>query len=338
MLFYLDNWMSSAPEGATTLAAARPAGGNRIRRGRRQRLDDMGALAAQAPRRTRGLNENYGRELLELHTLGVDGGYTQKDIVEVARAFTGWTIVRPEGDEFRFVPAMHDAGEKIILGHRIAGGGEDEGERVLDLLASHPSTARFIASKLVRRFVSDQPPAALVDRVAARFRDTRGNLREVVRLIVTSPEFFAPEARAAKVKTPLEFVVSALRVTGATIETALPAVRALRDLGMPLYFCQPPTGYDDTAETWVTSGALVNRMNFALDLASGRLRGVALPALQTPQTTETGAPDLAQLRTDLAATVLHGRASPFTMATMAKATTPQQTLALAIGSPEFQRR
>jgi uncharacterized protein (DUF1800 family) len=225
------------------------------------------------------VNENYARELLELHTLGVDGGYTQADIVAVARAFTGWTIRGPQNPGFRFAVAMHDRGEKVVLGHTLrAGGGIEDGERVLDIVAAHPSTARQIAFKLAQRFVSDAPPHALVERAAARFRETAGDLREVVRTIVTSPEFFAPQAYRAKVKTPFEFVASALRATGANVNSGLAIVRALADMGMPPYLCQPPTGYDDTAEAWVSSGSLVSRINFALDLSNNRLRGVHLPA------------------------------------------------------------
>jgi uncharacterized protein (DUF1800 family) len=246
MLFYLDNWMSAGPtQGATR--------------------DDVAGR-----RRPRGLNENYGRELLELHTLGVDGGYTQKDVVDVARAFTGWTI-DPRQQRFRFAPAMHDRGAKIVLGQTIkAGGGIEDGERVLDILASHPSTAQHIATKLAQRFVSDTPPPALVERAAARFLATRGDLREVVRTIVTSPEFFAPAYRRAKTKTPLEFVASALRGTGAAISNTRPMLRALQQLGMPLYLCQPPTGYADTADAWVSSGGLVTRMNLAQSLSADR--------------------------------------------------------------------
>ena len=168
----------------------------------------------------KGVNENYARELMELHTLGVDGGYTQKDVTEVARAFTGWTISRrsPQDDGgFRFARGMHEPGPKTMLGHTIKENGEKEGEQVLDILAGQPATARFISTKLAQRFVSDDPPASLVDRAARRFHDTHGNLREVVKTIVTSPEFFAPEARNAKVKTPLEFVASALRSAGSGI-------------------------------------------------------------------------------------------------------------------------
>ena len=264
MLFYLDNWMNVAEDS--------PGGAG--------------------PRRPTGINENYARELMELHTLGVDGGYSQADIVNVARAFTGWTIQPRQGSGFQFAAARHDRGEKTVLGHTIkAGGGADDGERVLDILAAHPSTARYIALKLATRFVSDTPPQALVQRAAARFTATRGDLREVVRTIVTSPEFFAPEAYRAKVKTPLEFVASALRSTGAEVRNALPLARELREMGMPLYFCQPPTGYDDTAATWVSAGALVSRMNFAVALGKNEMRGVSLPRAKDDLALEIGSPE-----------------------------------------------
>jgi uncharacterized protein (DUF1800 family) len=251
MLFYLDNWMSVSAD------APAPMRGQQGRR--------------------RGLNENYARELLELHTLGVDGGYTQQDVVEVARAFTGWTIGRPDDAQFRFAARMHDRGEKKVLGQTIrAGGGIDDGEKVLDIVAAHPSTARHIAFKLAQRFISDAPPPAVVDRAAERFRATKGDLREVVRTIVTSPEFLAPAARHAKIKTPLEYVVSALRATGAQVTDTTAIARSLQSMGMPLFLCQPPTGYDDTAESWISSGALVNRINFATALGEGRVRGVSI--------------------------------------------------------------
>jgi len=278
MLFYLDNWMSADPNGPHPEAARAAVGGPFGGVGPRGRprpfpMPPMRRPAAQGQqqqnRQRRGLNENYGRELMELHTLGVDGGYTQKDVTEVARAFTGWTIENPrQGGTFRFEPRIHDPGEKIVLGHRIkAGGGESDGEEVLDILAKHPATAHFIATKLVRHFVSDTPPPALVDRAAKTFRDTDGDLREVMRTILTSPEFLSPDARNAKIKTPFEFVVSALRTTGTDVPDATMYVRGMQQLGEPLYMCQPPTGYKDTADAWVNTGALVNRMNFALRLA-----------------------------------------------------------------------
>lgn len=281
MLFYLDNWMSADPHGPHPVVT-RP----RIVRGPfgRPYLIPGQVRPGAAPKNgPKGLNENYGRELMELHTLGVDGGYTQHDVTEVARCFTGWTIEKPrQGGGFKFEPRLHDEGEKVVLGHRIkAGGGEKDGEQVLDILASHPSTARFISKALVERFVSDDPPAALVDRAAKRFRDTDGDLREVMRTILTSPEFLDP--RGEKMKTPLEFVVSAVRATGADVEDAMPLVRALQQLGMPLYQCQPPTGYKDTADAWINTGALVNRMNFALQLANNRLPGIAVSGGEEPR-------------------------------------------------------
>jgi uncharacterized protein (DUF1800 family) len=293
MLFYLDNWESSVPGTGNR----EPGTGSREPGTGRRGPGRPGATGATPTRaaRPKGINENYARELMELHTLGVDGGYTQQDIVNVARAFTGWTIRPRQGSGFLFVAQMHDNGEKTVLGHVIKAGGVNDGMQVLDILAAHPSTAHFIASKLATRFVSDNPPAALVDRAAARFTATRGDLREVVRTIITSPEFFAPEAYRAKVKTPLEFVASAVRTTGAEVRNALPLARELREQGMPLYFCQPPTGYDDTATTWVSSGALVSRMNFAVQLGDNALPGVRVP-------------------------------------------NPDKTLAVMIGSPEFQHR
>ncbi len=280
MLFYLDNWLSA---GAEQGSGIRDQGSKAFARRRpRTRFSDPRSpipdpqKAAQGAKRKRGLNENYGRELLELHTLGVDGGYTQQDVIAVARAFTGWTIDRD--GKFRFVAALHDAGEKIVLGHKIkAGGGIDDGEKVLDIVASHPATAHHIAFELVQRLVADEPPPALVDRAAARFKETNGDLREVARTIITSPEFLAPSVRDAKFKTPFELVVSAVRTTGATVSDARGFVQTLQQLGEPLYMCQPPTGYKDTADAWVSAGGLVTRMNFATRLASGTMPGVTLP-------------------------------------------------------------
>ncbi len=315
MLFYLDNWLSTSADAGPVLARLA------ARRPRR--------VGAPNQPRSAGLNENYGRELLELHTLGVDGGYAQQDVVEVARAFTGWTI-DPRTQNFRFAPLLHDNGAKVVLGQTIpANGGIHDGERVLDILASHPSTAQHIALKLARRFVSDRPSPALVSRVAQRFLDTAGDLREVVRAIVTSPEFFAPETVGSKVKTPFEFVASALRVLDADVRNARPLLRALQELGMPSYMCQPPTGYADTADAWVSSGALVSRMNLALELARPGDRVIAAPDLRG---------ELAALRTRLVNDALGSAPARDTLATIEKATTTEQMVALVLGSPEFQRR
>jgi len=283
--------------------------------------------------RNRGLNENYARELMELHTIGVDGGYTQADVVAVARAFTGWTIDRPrDGGSFQFNAAMHDNDPKVVLGTTIKAGGKKDGEAVLDLLATHPATAKFISEKLARRFVSDTPPASLIDRAAKVFLSSKGDLREVTRTVVTSPEFFAVEARRAKVKTPLEFVASAVRASDATVNNVQPLVQALRTLGMPLYGAQPPTGWGDTAMDWVNTGALLNRLNFAIQLAGNQLRGVRLDV-------RTLAPDTGETtRTQLVTTLVSGEVSDITRNTLAKAESPQHLVALTLGSPEFQKR
>jgi uncharacterized protein (DUF1800 family) len=339
MLFYLDNWMSADPNGPhpDARAPSRARFGPGSFGGPFPRSPD--GVDNPARRMTRGLNENYGRELMELHTLGVDGGYTQKDVTEVARAFTGWTIQNPmQGGGFKFEPRIHDDGEKIVLGHRIkAGGGQRDGEQVLDMLAAHPSTARFISTKLVRRLVSDNPPPSLVDRAAATFRQSDGDLREVVRTILTSPEFLSPEAYRAKVKTPFEFLTSALRATEAEVQNAAPLVRVMQQLGMPLYLCQPPTGYKDTADTWVNAGALVNRMNTGLQLASGQLPGVSIDRAVLLHRSDSS-PDLVAARTTFVHATLGKDVSESTLDTIAKAESVAQMAALTLGSPEFQRR
>ncbi|MCA1561752.1 MAG: DUF1800 domain-containing protein [Acidobacteria bacterium] len=337
MLFFLDNWQSVAPVDArrprnanAESAGQRPgpqAGGRRVR------PEMMTGTERPLQRPQRGLNENYARELMELHTLGVDGGYTQKDVQEVARAFTGWTIEGPRrGGGFRFDPRVHDHGDKTVLGHHIkAGGGKGDGERVLGILANHPATARFVATKLTRRFIADDPPASVVTRASTRFRETGGDIREVVRTIITSPEFFAKQTYRAKVKTPFEFVASAVRTTGIEIANAEPIAQALRSLGMPLYHCQPPTGYADRADAWVNTGALLNRMNFAVALASGNLRGARGGGSPRP-VVPSGAREI------VVQSALAGDLSRSTVATVDKATTDAQALALLLGSPEFQRR
>ncbi len=340
MLFYLDNWLSADPN-------APPPG---LARGRYLRPGRFGfpggpgtppgADAQPGKSRKRGLNENYAREIMELHTLGVDGGYTQKDVTEVARCFTGWTIrgLRQQNPEFTFDDRLHDHGDKIVLGQRIGGGGESEGRRVIHILAAHPSTAMFISTKLCRRFVADAPPAALVDRAAATFRQTDGNIREVVRTIVTSPEFLAPEARAAKVKTPLEFVVSAARVAGARVEDASELARRIAAMGMPLYMQPPPTGYKDTAEAWVSTSGLLARLNFALDLTGGRIRGVTVDAAGLAPTGAEGR----GLADSLAARLVPaGLSEPTRKAVEGEAglgLDPARVAGLVLGCPEFQRR
>jgi uncharacterized protein (DUF1800 family) len=308
----------------------------------------------QAKKRPTGLNENYAREIMELHTLGVDGGYTQKDVTELAKLLTGWGIEKlQQGGEFRFREIAHEPGTKYFLGHKIQENGEAEGMEALDILAHHPSTARFISRKLATRFVSDNPPQALVDRMADTFLRKDGDIREVLRTMFKSPEFWSADAYRAKVKTPLEFVASAARVSGVDVKNALPLVQALIRMGMPLYGMQPPTGYSMKADAWVNSSALLNRMNFALALCSGRMPGMVVDQQALLHgATPTDAQDvLADLEKD----ILVGDVSAQTHAVLLKQLNdPEVTrrklddsrrppnvgaiAGLIIGSPEFQRR
>jgi uncharacterized protein (DUF1800 family) len=332
MLWYLDNWASTRADFVI------PQGPNQGR--------------------TAGLNENYARELMELHTLGVDGGYTQGDVREVARAFTGWTIDRPrEQGRFTFRPAMHDVGPKTVLGHRLpAGGGQADGERVIDILARHPSTARFIATKLTRRFVADDPPPALVARVAAVYQRTDGDIRAMLRTILTAPEFYAASARRAKIKKPFEFVASSVRALGGTVDTrgAEALARAVGTIGERLYQAEPPTGYPDRAEPWINPGALLARLNFALHLSGNRLDGVRVDPVALVRGADRTRPD--DVLDHLLGTVLLGQATAGTRAVLAAQLEDARVVrktaddrgpadtdvglltALVLGSPEFQRR
>jgi uncharacterized protein (DUF1800 family) len=272
MLFYLDNWLSVGP--ASMKALGIPAGP-------RGRYGYPPHPPKKNAKQNSGLNENYGRELLELHTLSVNGGYSQRDVTEAAKVFTGWTIDKPnDGGGFKYDPNMHEPGPKFVLGHRIKPKGEGEGLELLHRLATSPQTAHFISLKLAQRFVSDDPPERLVDQMAKTFLKKKGDIREVLTTLFHSPEFWADGTYRAKVKTPLEFVASAVRVTGAEVDDALPLSRQLGNMGMPLYGAQPPTGYSMKAETWVNSSALLNRMNFALALSSGKIKGVKMDSAQ----------------------------------------------------------
>ncbi len=283
MLYYLDNWQSVADSGRPTLRSAqRPVNARMAAR----RAAAVQQRVAQNPQlqqlmqRRRGLNENYARELMELHTLGVDGGYTQQDVIEVARALTGWTIARgAQGGGFAFRGEVHDASAKTILGQSFpANKGVEEGESVLDLLASHPSTAKFIATKLARRFVSDTPPAALVERATATFLRSKGDIRAVVRTIVTSPEFFASASYRAKVKSPFELVTSTMRAMQAQPDATPRTSQLVSRLGQPIFGHQAPNGYPETGDAWMNTGAILNRINFGLAAASGRVPGIRVPA------------------------------------------------------------
>ncbi len=339
MLFYLDNAQSSAD------AEHRPPG-RAFASGPRRGPDGDGDLNRA---RKGGLNENYARELMELHTLGVDGGYTQKDVTELARVLTGWSIDRREDGEFTFRARMHDTGTKTVLGHTFAAAGIEEGEKMIRLLARHPATARRIALKLCQRLVADDPPATLVARVAARFVATGGDLRQTVRAVVESPEFFDPAYYRAKIKSPFEYVVSAVRAAGSDTDAGTPLLRQIAQMGEPLYLCQPPTGYSDAATVWVNSGAIVARLNFALALVSNRIPGTASDLGRLVSPAETADP--ARAVDSLARNLIGGDLSEETRGTIARrleekketvddaSNGPLPLIAgLILGSPEFQRQ
>jgi uncharacterized protein (DUF1800 family) len=288
MMQYLDNFQSSSPNMNLPMARGNgrgQAGQGRLRRYQQDQMteEQRGRLQQaqqQFAKRKPGINENYARELMELHTLGVDGGYTQKDVQEVARCFTGWTIERPLGGgkkapgEFMFRPVIHDSGEKLVLGQKIsAGGGIEDGEKVIEILAKHPSTAKFISTKLVRKFVSDNPPQVLIDKVSGVYMKSDGDIREMLKAIFTSPEFYAPESYRAKIKSPFELAVSAARAIGAETVNARQLAQFIAKMGQPLYLYQPPTGYPDRAEQWVNTGALLERLNFGLALSANKIAG-----------------------------------------------------------------
>jgi uncharacterized protein (DUF1800 family) len=300
MLFYLDNWQSAADSAHSTAGGRGRAGALRVGRG------------APSPirRRARGLNENYARELLELHTLGVDGGYTQQDVIGVARALTGWSIDQRQG-EFVFRPAIHDADEKLVLGHRLrAGRGIEDGHQVLDIVARHPATARHIARKLALRFVSDSPPPELVARAAETFRRTDGDIRAVVRTIVTSPEFFSRAAYRTKVKSPFELVTSALRAMNAEVDTTPRTAQIVARLGQPIFGRQTPDGWPETGGGWMNAGAILNRINFGLAVAAGRVPGATLDRwAHTASLTSVGREGQVE---GVVRTLLGGEASPET--------------------------
>jgi len=280
MLFYLDNWLSADPIAFQQMQAQIAM--------RRQRYYGMfgemppgppqgfpGAQAQQPPKeQDRGLNENYGREVMELHTLGVDAGYTQQDVIEMAECLTGWTVHEPRKDpEFFFDDRIHAQGKKIVMGRTFNYGGMKDGEEALKMLASDPHTAHFVSMEIARHFVSDNPPQSLVDRMADNWQSSGGDIKAVLKTMIYSPEFWTKEAYRAKVKTPFELVASTARALNADVEVTLPLVQWVGRMGEPLFQCQPPTGYSDKAETWVNSGALLNRLNFALAFASDHMGG-----------------------------------------------------------------
>ena len=341
MLFYLDNWLSVGPNSMQAQGIPpRPMYGP-YGRPRRFPPNQNGRN-----KKNSGLNENYGRELLELHTLSVNGGYSQRDVTEVAKVFTGWTIEKPfDGMTYRFDPRKHEPGPKFVLGKRIKPNGEGEGREVLHMLATSPQTAHFISLKLAQRFVSDDPPAELVDRMAKTFEKKKGDIREVLSTLFQSQEFWADASYRSKVMTPLEFVASAARATGADVTDALPLARQLNNMGMPLYGAQPPTGYSMKAETWVSSSALLNRMNFALALTSGKVSGVKVDPAQLA---DNSPPDATTALSAMEAKLLASDVSKQTHDSIvqqleatdknSKAPNVSMMAGLLLGSPEFQRR
>jgi len=351
MLYYLDNWQSAA-------------------------LRKYPAANGKPARTTGGVNENYARELMELHTLGVDGGYTQKDVQEVARCFTGWTIRKPNDEGLAFFnTATHDTGEKLVLGQKIpAGGGVGDGEMVLDILARHPSTARFIATKLARRFISDDPPQAVVDRAAAVFLKTDGSITDTLRTILTSPEFMSRGTYRAKTRSHFEYVAAALRALNAETDADRPLLDWISLMGQSSFGRPTPDGYPDRAEQWLSTGTLLVRLNFANALVTNRIKGTQVdlnrlfpeqdlndtPGVAAKFVHIALADDLAGRGRNAVAGIIEGKPvepavpgakAAFTAAKVppiqdAKAQTPKgvpptpviQILTLVIGSPDFQRR
>jgi uncharacterized protein (DUF1800 family) len=288
MLFYLDNWLSADPAAFEHMQRELAQ-----RRARYQGIFGGGyppsprtfpgpsrvppPNGAAAKKQDHGLNENYGREVMELHTVGVDGGYTQQDVIAMAECLTGWTVREPRKDpEFHFDERIHAQGKKVVMGRTFDYGGMKDGEEALKFLASHPSTGIFLSRELARHFVSDNPPQSLIDRMAENFAATQGDIRSLLKAMIYSPEFWSKEAYRAKVKTPFELVASTARALDADVAVALPLAQWVGRMGEPLYLCQPPTGYSDKAETWVNTGALLNRLNLALAFAGDRMGGATV--------------------------------------------------------------
>jgi uncharacterized protein (DUF1800 family) len=367
MLFFLDNWMSVDPA-----AFAQSRQNNMARRERFQSMMGGGfesdpnspsmqganlrgnPNAVRAKQQERGINENYGREVMELHTVGVDAGYTQQDVIEMAKCLTGWTVSQPRQDpQFVFKPEFHAEGKKVVMGHTFNYGGEKDGEEALRMLANDPRTAKFISTEIARHFVSDTPPPALIDRMAEDYESTGGDIRSVMKTMIYSPEFWSKEAYRAKVKTPFELVASTARALNSDVTVSLPLSQWVGRMGEPLFMCQPPTGYSDKATTWVNTGALLNRLNFALAFAGGKMPGASVDlsamfgndALKDPEMALTRSVDL----------FLGGQVDPQTRQTLeSRLSDPQIAQAslddpvkqvnegllsgLVLGTPEFQRR
>lgn len=367
MLFYLDNFQSvspNAPARAGNFGNQRPGaqrnpmtqllrGGAQNRRAPSMVNDPQQQRPQQQARR--GINENYARELMELHTLGVEGGYTQKDVQEVARCFTGWTIFAPRGagaatqammngpradmlrenaGRFFFNPRVHDDGEKIVLGHKIpAGGGVKDGLEVLDILAHSPATAKFLATKLARHFVSDNPSPELIDRTAAAFLKSNGDIRETLRAIFFSPEFNSPETYRAKIKRPFELAISAIRTLGGETNGGPGVHQWIARMGEPLYGFQTPNGYSDTAESWVNTGGLLERLNFGLTLASNRIPGTRVDLKRFLDSNNSDAPDKSKMMERFLSLIVAGDMSAKTRVTLLKQIDDQTALVVPAALP-----
>jgi len=288
MLFFLDNWQSVDPDAFRQFQQDQAArarfrgifgGGSGSPRPRQFPFPAPNSPAARQNQQNqeRGLNENYGREVMELHTIGVDAGYTQEDVIEMAKTLTGWTIREPRRDpEYMFRPEFHAAGKKVVMGRTFDYGGEKDGEEALRMLANDSRAARFLSTELARHFVSDEPPQPLIDRMSQSYEDTHGDIRSVLRTMIYSPEFWSRDAYRSKVKTPFELVASTARALDADVAVTLPLVQWVGRMGEPLFLCEPPTGYSDKSETWVNSGALLNRLNFAMGFASDHMAGAVV--------------------------------------------------------------
>jgi len=365
MLFFLDNWLSVDPaafkehqqeiaERRTRFQGAFGGGFRPFGLPQMQGTEDAQIAQRKKQQEDRGLNENYGREVMELHTVGVDAGYTQQDVIEMAECLTGWTVREPRRDpEFVFRPEFHAEGKKVVMGHTFDDGGEKDGEEALAMLANDPHTAKFISTELARHFVSDTPPPALVERMTKSYESSGGDIRTVLKTMIYSPQFWSKEAYRAKVKTPFELVASTARALDADVGVSLPLAVWVGRMGEPLFLCQPPTGYSDKASTWVNTGALLNRLNFALGFATNHMAGanVDLPDMFGEDASKD--PKMALERaTDL---FLDGQVAPTTMQTLkARLNDPQILQArlddpvkqvnegllsgLVLGTPEFQRR
>jgi uncharacterized protein (DUF1800 family) len=357
MLFYLDNWLSADPAAFKRMQEMRTMRQQRYY-GRFGMMPPgyrmQGASGRPKQQQDRGLNENYGREVMELHTVGVDAGYTQQDVINMAEILTGWTIREPRKDaDFFFNDRIHAEEKEVVMGHTFHGGGMKEGEKALEMLASDPHTARHISMELARHFVSDDPPQALVDRMAQEYESSSGDIRAVLRTMIYSPEFWSKEAYRAKVKTPFELVASTARALDANVEVTLPLVQWVGRMGEPLFECQPPTGYSDKSEIWINSGALLNRLNFALAFASDHMAGaeVNLKTMLGDDATKDPNTALSQALN----VFLDGQVAPGTKKTLEERLSDPRILqarlddpvkqvnegliaGLVLGAPEFQRR